>query len=44
MVDNRLVETDSGHSGYETTPEYLMARRNVVGIDAALGPQPPAGT
>jgi len=40
-VDNRLVETDSGHSAYETTPEYLMARRNVVGIDAALGPQPP---
>jgi hypothetical protein len=42
-VDNRLVETDSGHSGYETTPEYQMARRNVMGIDAALGPQPPGG-
>ena len=42
-VDNRLVGTDSGHSGYETTPEYLTARRNVVGIEAAIGPQPPEG-
>jgi hypothetical protein len=42
-VDNRLVGTDSGHSGYETTPEYLTARRNVVGIEAALGPQAPEG-
>jgi hypothetical protein len=42
-VDNRVVVTDSGHSGYETTPEYQMARRNVVGIEAALGPQPPDG-
>lgn len=38
-VDNRLVGTDSGHSGYETTPEYLAARRNVVGIEAAIGPR-----
>jgi pimeloyl-ACP methyl ester carboxylesterase len=42
-VDNRPVGTASGHSGYETTPEYLTARRNVVGIEAALGPQAPEG-
>lgn len=40
-VENRPVDTDSGHSGYEQTPEYSTARRNVVGIEPGFGPHLP---